>query len=115
MDLSPRQQEMVDFIRKYVEEHGYPPNMREIGEAAHTSSTSVVSYNLNILQTKGYLERGRDISRGVRLLDKGAVRVNPQPEEPIVRVPILGALWPVHQCPSQTTTFRRRTSMRASP
>jgi len=92
MDLSPRQQEMLDFIRKYVEEHGYPPNMREIGQAAHTSSTSVVSYNLNILQAKGYLERGRDISRGVKLLDKAAVRVDHQAEDPIVRVPILGRI-----------------------
>jgi repressor LexA len=92
MDLSPRQQEMLDFIRKYVQEHGYPPNMREIGEAAHTSSTSVVSYNLNILQSKGYIQRGRDISRGVKLLDKASISSSPQPEDPIIRVPILGRI-----------------------
>jgi repressor LexA len=92
MDLSPRQQEMLEFIRKYVQEHGYPPNMREIGQAAHTSSTSVVSYNLNILQSKGYIERGRDISRGVKLLDKAAFPSEAQSENLIVRVPILGRI-----------------------
>jgi len=92
MDLSPRQQQMLDFIRKYIQERGYPPSIREIGEAAHTSSTSVVSYNLNILQSKGYIERGRDISRGVRLLDKAVALEEPQAEDPILRVPILGRI-----------------------
>jgi repressor LexA len=70
MDLSPRQQEMLKFIKAFVEENGFPPTIREIGSAVHISSTSVVNYNLNILQAKGYLQRNRDISRGVRLIQR---------------------------------------------
>ena len=70
MDLSPRQQAILAYIKKYVAENGYPPSMREIGQAAEVSSTSVVSYNLNILQEKGYIQRDREISRGVRLVEQ---------------------------------------------
>ena len=83
MDLSSRQQKMLTFIREFIEENGYPPTIREIGRAVHISSTSVVNYNLNILQTKGHLQRNPDISRGVRLVDKDVTTV---------RVPILGRI-----------------------
>ncbi len=93
MTLSPRQQAMLQFIREYVETNGYPPSIREIGEAAHTSSTSVVSYNLNILQAKGYLTRGKEISRGVRLLQTGSLpETVGDPSDMIVRVPVLGRI-----------------------
>jgi len=87
MDLSSRQQEMLKFIRAFVEENGYPPTIREIGTAVHISSTSVVNYNLNILQAKGYIQRNRDISRGVRLIDKDV-----RSEKMMIRVPILGRI-----------------------
>lgn len=87
MDLSSRQQEMLKFIRAFVEENGYPPTIREIGAAAHISSTSVVNYNLNILQAKGYLQRNRDISRGVRLIEKAS-----ETQGATLRIPILGRI-----------------------
>jgi repressor LexA len=87
MNLSPRQQQMLEFIRASVEDKGYPPTIREIGSAVKISSTSVVNYNLNILQAKGYILRNRDISRGVRLVDqKTELRVR------AIRVPILGRI-----------------------
>ncbi|MGC8787345.1 MAG: transcriptional repressor LexA, partial [Anaerolineae bacterium] len=39
MDLSPRQKTILEFIRKFVQENGYPPTIREIGRAANISST----------------------------------------------------------------------------
>jgi repressor LexA len=87
MDLSSRQQDMLKFIRGFVEENGYPPTIREIGAAVRISSTSVVNYNLNILQAKGHLQRNHDISRGVRLIDKA-----PDPQQALLRVPILGRI-----------------------
>jgi hypothetical protein len=45
--LSDRQKRMLDFIQRFTAESGYPPSIREIGEAADISSTSVVNYNLN--------------------------------------------------------------------
>lgn len=67
MFLSQRQQDILKFIRQYGEEHGFPPSIREIGQAVGISSTSVVKYNLEQLEKKGLLERSNEISRGIRL------------------------------------------------
>jgi repressor LexA len=83
---------MLKFIQEYVAENGFPPSMREIGREASISSTSVVSYNLNILQAKGYIQREKDVSRGVRLLNKGAEQLAKQAEGLVVRVPVLGRI-----------------------
>ena len=66
--LSPRQERMLQFIREFRARHGYPPTVREIGKAAGISSTSVVDYNLNVLEKAGYIRRDREISRGIELL-----------------------------------------------
>ncbi len=68
-ELRPRQKAMLEFIRKFIEEHDYPPTIREIGAAVGISSTSVVNYNLDQLERKGYLIRNREVSRGLRLTD----------------------------------------------
>jgi repressor LexA len=68
MTLSQRQQQILTFIHDYLEEHNYPPTIREIGKAVQISSTSVVKYNLERLQEKGYIERSGEVSRGLRLL-----------------------------------------------
>jgi repressor LexA len=70
--LSARQLRVLEVIRDYTDEFGYPPTIREIGEQVGITSTSVVSYNLNVLQNKGHLLRDRDISRGLRLVDDQA-------------------------------------------
>jgi repressor LexA len=66
--LSPRQERMIQFIREFRARHGYPPTVREIGAAAGISSTSVVDYNLNILEKAGIIKRDREISRGIDLI-----------------------------------------------
>jgi repressor LexA len=67
--LSSRQRRILIVIRDFTAEYGYPPTIRQIGEAVGISSTSVVSYNLSVLQRKGYLTRDRDVSRGLRLVE----------------------------------------------
>jgi len=67
--LRPRQEAMLKFIRRFIEEHDYPPTIREIGAAVGISSTSVVNYNLDQLERKGYIVRNREVSRGLRLTD----------------------------------------------
>ena len=83
-ELSPRQQAILEFIRTYTQEHGYPPSIREIGKKCVISSTSVVNYNLNILKERHYLERQEDISRGIRLVgawqEETAVVAPPAPQ-----------------------------------
>jgi repressor LexA len=66
--LSARQEEMLRFIRDAVNQHGYPPSIREIGEAVGLSSTSSVSYQLGALKKKGYLQRRSGRPRTTELL-----------------------------------------------
>ena len=68
--LSKRQQSILQFTRGYMDEHGRPPTIREIGKAVGINSTSVVNYNLGKLEEKGYLDRDPDVSRGLRLTQK---------------------------------------------
>lgn len=72
MDLTTRQKRMLEYIKQHLRETGYPPTIREIGSAVGISSTSVVNYNLNVLQQKGYIERARETSRGLRVVGKPA-------------------------------------------
>lgn len=65
--LSNRQKAILSFIEKFLNQHGYPPTIREIGEAVGIASTSVVNYNLNKLVERGYLEREPKVSRGLLL------------------------------------------------
>ena len=70
--LSERQQGMLRFIRTYLDEHGRPPTVREIGMAVGISSTSVVDYNLRVLERDGLLRRDRELSRGIELVGRRA-------------------------------------------
>jgi repressor LexA len=67
MKLSPRQMEILKFIVQFVEANDYPPSIREIGEGAEISSTSVVNYNLNKLASENLILRTREVSRGLSL------------------------------------------------
>ena len=87
--LSERQQKIVEFLGEYIEEHGYPPSIREIGDAADISSTSVVTYNLRRLEEKGYITRDREVSRGLKLT--GVAHADMVPET-VVRLPMLGRI-----------------------
>jgi len=92
MTLSDRQQEILAFLKQYIDKNGYPPTIREIGQAVKTSSTSVVSYNLNLLQAKGYIQRDREISRGVKLIEERVERADMAPVVGLVHVPVLGRI-----------------------
>jgi repressor LexA len=66
--LSDRQKKILVVLENFQENAGYPPSIREIGEQAGISSTSVVNYYLDQLQEMGYIERDSRVSRGIRLL-----------------------------------------------
>jgi len=82
-ELSPKQWKILEFIGAFVDEHDYPPTIRQIQEACDISSTSVVDYNLRALERLGYIRRDRDVSRGIELVDK-------RPR--VVAVPIIGTI-----------------------
>src|SRR6266496_75678 len=74
--LTWRQRRVLQVIRESVQRRGYPPSMREIGEAVGLTSTSSVSYQLSTLQSKGYLRRDPNRPRAVevRLPGKPPIR-----------------------------------------
>ena len=80
--LSSKQQQILSFMRRFREGKDYPPTVRDILRGCGISSTSVVDYNLKILEREGYIRRDREVSRGIEMLDKTQRRM--------VRVPLIG-------------------------
>jgi len=68
--LSSKQQRIIVFIRHFLVNWGYPPTIRDMVSGCGISSTSVVNYNLNILEREGYIRRHPEVSRGIELLDR---------------------------------------------
>jgi repressor LexA len=84
--LSKRQEAMLAYIEDFIEEHSYPPTIRDIQRDLSISSTSVVDYNLNALEQRNFIRRNRNISRGIELVGR-------QPTPPnIVKIPIVGQI-----------------------
>jgi repressor LexA len=80
--LTWRQRKVLQVIRESVQRRGYPPSMREIGEAVGLTSTSSVSYQLSTLQNKGYLRRDAGRPRTVEVRLPGHPAVRPEAEGP---------------------------------
>jgi repressor LexA len=72
MDLTKRQQEIFDFIRKHSAKHGYPPTVRDIGKAVGLASSSTVHAHLANLEKIGLLRRDPTKPRAIELLDRAA-------------------------------------------
>jgi len=68
--LSNKQQDIIGFIDRFLDDRSYPPTIRDIQAGCGISSTSVVDYNLNILEREGYLRRHAEVSRGIELLTR---------------------------------------------
>jgi len=88
--LSDRQKNILKYIEAYVDERGYPPSIREIGDRVGISSTSVVDYNLRVLERDGYIRRDREVSRGLELV--GTPRSQRQVQPRLVRIPVIGRI-----------------------
>jgi repressor LexA len=71
MDLTKRQQEIFDFIRKYSARYGYPPTVRDIGKAVGLASSSTVHAHLANLEKIGLLRRDPSKPRAIELLERG--------------------------------------------
>ena len=93
IDLSDKQQRVLEYIRKEVQESSRPPTIREIGEEFGISSTNGVRYILGVLQKKGYLSRQPLLSRGIELTPKGlgVDRIKDKSiREELFQVPLVG-------------------------
>ncbi len=69
-ELTKRQQEIYDFIRKYSAKHGYPPTVRDIGKAVGLASSSTVHAHLANLEKVGLLRRDPSKPRAIEMLDR---------------------------------------------
>jgi repressor LexA len=88
--LTGRQQEIWDFLTDYVDRHGYPPTVREIGEAVGLASPSTVHAHLANLERAGLLRRDPTKPRALELLGRKAERVEREPE--VQRLPLVGQI-----------------------
>jgi repressor LexA len=70
VDLTKRQQEIFDFIKRYSAQHGYPPTVRDIGKAVGLASSSTVHAHLANLERLGLLRRDPTKPRAIELLDR---------------------------------------------
>jgi len=86
MVLSSKQQRIIEYIHQFLADRGYPPSLRDIVTGCRISSTSVVSYNLNVLEREGYIQRHPEVSRGIELL-RGSLN-----RKSTVQVPIIGQI-----------------------
>jgi repressor LexA len=90
--LTKRQQQTLEFIRKSIEERGYPPTLREIGESMGIRSTNGVNDHLRALERKGYLRREDMKSRALKLVEDAEPSPRPRAveEEEFFEIPVLG-------------------------
>ncbi|NYD43270.1 transcriptional repressor LexA [Nocardioides panaciterrulae] len=65
--LTPRQQRVLSTIKNSIERRGYPPSMREIGDAVGLTSSSSVSHQLRVLQEKGFIKRDPNRPRAIEV------------------------------------------------
>ncbi len=75
MDLTKRQQEIFDFIKRYSAKYGYPPTVRDIGKAVGLASSSTVHAHLANLEKIGILRRDPSKPRAIELLDRAVQEV----------------------------------------
>ena len=85
-DLTRRQRAILQFIEDFLNENEYPPTIRDIQRDLNISSTSVVDYNLKVLEGRNLIRRNKNISRGIELVGRSNGRRN------IVAIPVIGQI-----------------------
>lgn len=89
MKLSSRQHAILDFIKKEVKDKGYPPSVREIGEAVGLASSSTVHGHLARLEKKGLIRRDPTKPRAIEILDELDL-AEEETTVPTVKIPVVG-------------------------
>ena len=86
--MSARQQQILDFIKDEVRAKGYPPSVREIGEAVGLASSSTVHGHLDRLEKRGLIRRDKTKPRAIEILTEDMPTVEEQ--ESVMYVPVIG-------------------------
>ena len=88
-NLTKRQEEILDFIKKYIVSHGFPPTIREIGSALDLSSPATIHAHLANLEKKGFIKKQGSKNRTLELLVENEFA---KKDEHSVEVPLLGKI-----------------------
>lgn len=110
-DLSERHKKILEVLETFQKKYGYPPAIREICEQTKISSTSVVNYYLDQLQSWGYIQRDEGVSRGIRLLKSATATLHQSAENlgqamsDVLRIPIAGRIVAGAPMPVPATDF----------
>ncbi len=89
-DLNKRQNEIIEIIKNFILNNGYPPSVREIGKEVGLSSSSTVHSHLTQLEKKGYIRRDPTKPRAIELLIDNNSSI--QNSEELIKVPVLGKI-----------------------
>ncbi len=87
--LTNRQNEILNYIKKYIATHGYPPTIREIGAAVDVSSPATIHAHLANLEKKGFIRKQETKNRALELLVENEFEPK---NELIIEVPLLGKI-----------------------
>jgi repressor LexA len=90
--LTTRQQEIWQFLAEYVDEHGYPPTVREIGDAVGLASPSTVHAHLANLERAGLLRRDPTKPRAIELIGRRREEATAPLPQAVPRLPLLGRI-----------------------
>jgi repressor LexA len=89
--LTKRQKQILDFIMEQTQKSGYPPTVREIGEAVGLSSSATVHTHLSALEAKGYLHRDASKSRSISVIGApGGAQTRQEAMRDTVVLPVVG-------------------------
>ena len=77
--LTPKQQQIYDYILAFSDEHGYPPSVREIAEAVHLKSPATVHFHLKGLREAGYISQAEGKTRAITVVGGDSGRKNQVP------------------------------------
>ena len=91
-ELSPRQQAILDFIKDHTQSAGYPPTIREIGEAVNLTSSASVQYQLDNLVSKGLIRRGDNSGRAIELVIPDHELGSQTPTDKTTYIPLVGSI-----------------------
>ena len=88
-ELTKRQEEILNFIKKYIVSYGYPPTVREIGKAIGVSSPATIHAHLTNLENKGFIKKEETKNRAIELLVENEYIPK---DNKVVDVPLLGKI-----------------------
>jgi len=100
--LEGHQQRILECIREFIHERGYPPTVRDLARELGISSTSVVDYHLRRLEQAGWIARDPRFSRGIRLTAAGARGLG---FGEVVSVPLVGVIQAGQPIPIPSSDF----------